>query len=299
MSTGTGMTRRATRAATLALLAAAGLAVPACGKGAKGFCPQLDICGGNPASDITWMVTDYCQLPQVRPSQSSDITGFTGMTLAPTVAPPQPNPVVAQQTTSGDWCSNLEFKDNAVTNVNLWHQSPLIPTDPNAKPSIITIFKDHTYSTTLFFQDQDSTYFAPHCLLANGDVMPTCDVLASGLTDFYKPINASAPPSFSNITCTGNATVDGCTCTYVFNLEVRDSGGWSIDPDDPTILVQDSAGLTFNGTNNYASAPDATLRTSFCAEDGVLELSGVRGGSLFNVQGLRTLILSPMPVPAP
>src|SRR5262245_45501279 len=80
-----------------ALILAAG-----CGKGAAGNCPARGDCGGNPAGN--WAVTDFCQVNPVRPAQPEDVTEFTGTTGAPPpmIAPPQPNPVVLQQTTSGD-----------------------------------------------------------------------------------------------------------------------------------------------------------------------------------------------------
>jgi hypothetical protein len=86
----------------------------------------------------------------------------------------------------------------------------------------------------------------------------------------------------------------GCDCTYSFNLQIDDSGMWKPDPQDQTVLLQDSTTLQFNGATNNAQASTTTLRSSFCASPGLLELSGVRGGSLSNVQGLRTLVLTPM-----
>ena len=289
---------------TFLTLALASLVASSCGKGAKGNCPQLDICGGNPASMMPWQVTDYCQVDSVRPAQSGDVNDFQQMTVAPTVAPPQPNPVVAQQTTSGDWCSNLVFtQDLKVANANLWHSAPQVSHDP-AKPSTVFLAPDHTYLTKLIFETQDTTHFDPVCLVRNGAAMPTCKALADALNEFYKPINAGiVPPTFSapaggaqdaGIVCAGDPAVDGCDCTYTFNLQVDDSGNWAVDATDPTVLVQDSSLIQFNGQVMNAAASTTTLRSSFCVENGQLELSGVRGGSLSNVQGLRTLGLVPM-----
>jgi hypothetical protein len=289
-----------------AFLSIAGLGLvlfSACGKGAKGECPQLDICGGSPASDTPWKVTDYCQVPVVRPSQPSDVNDFTsaGMSavpLAPTIAPPQPNPVVATQTTSGDWCSSLLYKpDDTIGNANLWHEAPQISADP-AKPSTMIFGKDGTYLTKLILevpQGQDFTHFARHCLIANGAPNPTCDKLAKGLTDFYKPVKDSVPPSFGNIMCADSSQSDGgCDCTYTYTVQVDDSGTWAISKEDNTLLLQDSPVLQFNGQTMNAQASTTMLQSSICASGNRLELSGVRGGSLSNIQGLRTLVLAPM-----
>jgi hypothetical protein len=278
--------------------------VAACGKGAKGECPQLDICGNDPSSDKPWQVSQVCQVPVVRPSQPGDVNDFQQMTppLAPTVAPPQPNPVVAQQTTSGDWCSSLVLTQDPmgyhVTNANLWHEVPAVSQDA-AKPSTILLVTDKntgqkSYLTKLFFEDDSATHFAPRCLVANGAVGATCGNLGDALTTFYKmAANPAVAPTFTNISCTDSTADGGCDCTYKFNLEVDDSGTWQVDPNDRTVLVQDSTVLQFNGTTMNAAAPTTTLRSSFCAQNGTLQLSGLRGGSLSNVQGLRTLELAP------
>jgi hypothetical protein len=282
----------------LSLLAA--VAAGGCGKGARGECPKLDICGGNPASDTPWVVTDFCQVPPVRPSQPNDVNDFMNMTppLAPTVAPPQPNPIVTQQTTSGDWCSNLVLTQDSsgyhVTNGNLWHDAPQISADPT-RPSTITLATDHTYLTKLVFEEQSSTHFPARCLVANGAIGAKCSPdLAKALATFYVSPNPAVRDTFSNITCADAANGDGCDCSYTFNLEVDDSGKWALDPNDSTILLQDSTVLEFNGMQMNAQASTTMLKSSFCASNGQLQLSGVRGGSLSNVQGLNWLILGPM-----
>jgi hypothetical protein len=287
---------RTRSSAFFSALALVGLASAGCGKGAKGDCPQLDICGNSPVGK--WIVASFCQQPVVRPSQPNDVNDFIMMNppLAPTVAPPQPNPVVSTQTTSGDWCSSLVYTQNdTVSNASLWHDSPEISDDP-MEPSTIKFYgDDHSYITQLFLRvpyGQNYTHFAQRCLFANGAAKPTCAKLAAGLNDFYKPLMASVPRTFKNIMCF-DASDSGCDCTYEFTLEVDDSGNWATDPNDPTVLVQDSTVLTFNGFQMNAQASTTTLRSSFCAEGGQLELSGLRGGSLSNVQGLRTLGLVP------
>jgi hypothetical protein len=293
------------------LLALALTALAGCGKGAKGDCPQLDICGGNPAGDTPWKVVGYCQVDPVRPSQSEDVIDFqmSGQML-PMVAPPQASPTAATQTTSGDWCSSLVYTPtDTVSNVSLWHRGPEISSNP-AKPSTIIFSKDGSYLTKLVLEvpispafvaqcplvvppEQDQTHFPHRCLVANGAVAPTCAKLTSALNDFYKPANNSVPPTFGNILCC-DADDGGCDCTYSVNLQVDDSGTWAVDPNDSNTLLQDSTTLQFNGTTNSSQSTTTTLKSSFCAPGGSIQLSGYRGGSLSNVQGLRTLQLAPM-----
>jgi hypothetical protein len=94
--------------------------------------------------------------------------------------------------------------------------------------------------------------------------------------------------------CADAPSDGGCDCSYTFNLEVQDQGSWEIDPNDSTVLVQDSTAFQWNGTPMNAAASTTTMRSSFCAGNGMLQLSGLRGGSLMNVQGLRTLVMTPM-----
>ena len=287
----------------LGLLGLSLAALAGCGKGAKGTCPQLEICGGDPSSNTPWQVSEVCDVPPFRPAQPGDVMDFQSTPpLAPTIAPPQPNPVIPQQTTSGDWCSGLVFMPGTggfvVSNANLWHEAPHISNDLVNKPSTILLAHsgaDRSYVTTLFFEDQNSTHFAPHCLVEDGAVGATCTDLANALKGFYT--TAALPgiePTYSSIMCADAPSDGGCDCSYTFNLEVQDQGTWAIDPNDATVLVQDSTVLQWNGQSMNAEASTTTLRSSFCAQNGTLQLSGVNGGSLSNVQGLRTLVLTPM-----
>jgi hypothetical protein len=285
---------RLSTAALIGLFAAAS----GCGKGAEGDCPQLDICGGSPVGN--WKVVNVCQVFPVRPAQTADVVDFTTMTppLAPTIAPPQPNPVVSPQTTSGDWCSSLVYNpDDSVSNANLWHEAPALAAGSTMSFGMPVGNAPGDYLTTLIFQvpkGQDFTHFAPVCLRANGAMNPTCDKLSAALKTFYKPTTPTVPATFSDITCS-DATDGGCDCTYTFTVQVDDTGTWIIDPMDDTVLIQDSAVLTFNAQPMNAAAPTTTLRSSLCHQQGQpLELSGLRGGSLSNVQGLRTMALAPM-----
>jgi hypothetical protein len=192
----------------------------------------------------------------------------------------------------------------------LWHDVPQISADTDKLSTIILSPSDKSYLTKLILVSPDNTtHFAPHCLYANGAVTPTCDELTTSLRAYYKRPNPSVPNTYGNfssaddmcmrpgadgcIRCS-NADDGGCDCVYDFNLQIDDSGSWALDPKDPTVLVQQSVGLFFNGVTNAAQAPTTILKSSFSASDTALELSGLRGGSLFNVQGLRTLQLTPM-----
>jgi hypothetical protein len=276
-----------------AVLAASGC-VP---RGAQGGCPPLDSCGGNPVGNYTHIV-DACQFQAVRPAQPVDVMAFGAITpAAATIAPPQPNPVVLQQTTSGDWCSNLvyltESPEDAVLNVALWHEAPVLT------GAQIAFSDDHSYLTTgLTFStkslgpERNTTHFAPRCLLANGAAAPTCMKLQTALTNFYKMTAVpSATPNFTSISCAGDALTTGCDCTYEYQVTVSDVGNWAVDGDT---LLQDSStgGFTYNGGAVPSQAPATTIKTTFCAQNGTLQLTGPRGGSLFGVQGLRTLMLS-------
>jgi hypothetical protein len=273
------------------------------GQGAKGGCEALPICGGNPAG--SWTLANGCEFAPVRPAQPVDVIEFaTPGPSAPTLVPPQPNAVVAQQTTSGDWCSSLVLNpDGTVSNANLWHDAPQL-----TKASVKLFDTDHSYLTALTFETEglpaeaNTTHFAPRCLVANGFVPPAnaaaltaaCTQLKDGLTAFYKPQMDSVPPNFQDINCTPSDDL-GCTCTYHYHVEVADQGGWAVDQSDPTTLLQDSMVFTYNGVVAGGQSPAATIRTKFCVDGGLLELTGYNGGSLSGLLGLRTITLSPAP----
>jgi hypothetical protein len=305
------------RLARLALgLGALGLL--GCGTGARGDCLALDSCGGNPSG--SWQIAgaaNSCQVPVVRPTQPVDVTEFTthtGTPQGPTIAPPQANPVVLQQTTSGDWCLSLVLnQDDTVTNANLWHEAPVL---------IDGTFKlfdaDHSYTTLLTFSTKNfpvasnTTHFAPRCLVASGGGHPdpktglpgpgACDALGTGLTKFYVDgrVNATVPPNFAGldggaIKCTLAADA-GCDCVAAYTIQVDDAGSWTVPVGEPTSLLQDSSVFTYNAVQSNAQSPGMTMRSSFCAAGNRLQLTGPNGGSLFNIQGLRTMLLSLMPM---
>jgi hypothetical protein len=292
------------------------LALLGCGKGARGECLALDSCGGNPSG--SWKVTsaaNSCQIPVVRPTQPVDVTDFTSHTSGPqgpTIAPPQANPVVLQQTTSGDWCLSLVLNpDDTVSNANLWHEAPEL---------IDGTFKlfdaDHSYTTSLTFStknfpvESNTTHFAPRCLLASGGGHPdpktalpgpgTCDALGAGLTTFYDAgrVNKTVPPNFLGvdggaIKCTLTAD-GGCDCVAAYTVQVDDAGTWSLPAGEPGTLLQDSSVFTYNAVISSSQAPAMSMRSTYCAQNNQLQLTGPRGGSLFTIQGLRTLLLTPM-----
>jgi hypothetical protein len=261
-------------------------------KGATGSCTDLVACGGSPVGAWTGVV-DSCQFQPVRPAQAIDVTEFTQNSTGPMtamIAPPQPNPVVTTQTTSGDWCSSLVYNpDSSVSNVQLWHDAPILDA------ANITYGPDMSYLTTLTFStkgfpvDRNTTRFPLRCLLANGAPPPvSCSAFAAGLTTFYKPQSAGVPPNFDQIACSDDGA-GGCNCTYVYTIVVSDQGMWK---SEGTTLLQDSSVFLYNGAMLNSQSPATTLKSTYCAQNGRLQLTGPAGGSLFGVLGLRTLELS-------
>jgi hypothetical protein len=162
----------------------------------------------------------------------------------------------------------------------------------------ITFGADFSYLTALTFSTaglptgRNTTHFAPRCWLANGAPSPTCAKLTTALTSFYMSQKPGViPANFDQIKC-GDAGDGGCDCTSVYTVAVSDSGSWKAEGGT---LLQDSSLFLYNGTAVGAQSPATTLETTFCAQNGTLQLTGNRGGSLFGILGLRTLVLSPPP----
>jgi len=269
------------------------------GKGAQGECPALESCGGDPSGN--WKIASVCQYSPVRPSQPSDISEFLSG-AAPTLAPPQPNPALPVQTTSGDWCSSLVYpNDGQITNVALWHDAPLL-----VDGQLSFVLADHSYTTTLTFStpvsptdalapgERNSTHFAPGCLVANGGKSmadptgkspPTCTELTTALTAY------AMKAGFIDIQC-ANAADKGCDCSYIYQFVVADTGNWSASGSS---LYQTSSLITYNGQEAKTQAPTQALEASFCAHPGAqLLMTGARGSSLSGLPGLRSLTLAPM-----
>jgi hypothetical protein len=288
------------------VLSGAVLLAGCAGKGAQGECQELGECGNNPAGNWTinlaMGVGSSCQSLQVRPTQPTEITDFQGATGKPlpaTLAPPQANPLVLQQTTSGDWCSQLVYTDmGKVTNANLWHVAPTLlagtlqlTTDPATGAP--------TYQTSLFFSTQfagaeeNMTHFDHRCLIANGG-NPTCTQLATALTAFYKPSSATIPPAFNDISCTPTAE-QGCDCHYsAYVVAVSDKGGWLAQGNT---LIQSSTLRIFNGVEVKLQDPTQASSATFCNPNNAgqqLQLTGKGGDGLFGLQGLQNMTLKPM-----
>jgi len=272
------------------------------GKGAQGECPALGSCGGNPSGN--WKIANVCQYSAVRPAQPSDIGEFLSG-AAPMLAPPQPNPALPVQTTSGDWCSSLVYPaDGKITNAALWHDAPLL-----VDGQLSFMEADHSYTTALTFStpvsptdplapgDRNATHFAPGCLVANGGksmadpsgkTPPTCTELATGLADYY--MAQGMLMSFNDIQC-ANAADKGCDCSYIYKLVVADAGNWSVSGSS---LFETSSLITYNGQEAKTQAPTQTLEASFCSQPSAqLQLTGARGSSLSGLPGLRSLTLVP------
>jgi hypothetical protein len=284
-----------------------------CGGGAEGGCPALASCGGDPTGAWKAAAADACQYRAVRPAQPADVNAFVGKgVLAPTFAPPQPQPVMLQQSTSGDWCSGLVYSTGMVGYANLWHDAPAFADGQ------VSFKPDHTYGVTLTFStpgyangggDPDAgtgtgaaagpgsntTHFAPICLLAYG-ANPSCADLSAGLTTFYKPVPPSTA-SFQNIQC-APASDGGCDCSYVYVVVVQDSGNWSVSGntllEDSTMGTYSYNGLFLTTQGAPSQVPTQPMQATFCGQNGQLLLTGANGSSLSWVTGLRTMKLTPM-----
>jgi hypothetical protein len=277
---------------SLALLAAVGCSA----KGVEGACAAGAICGGSPVG--TWDLAGRCQYPAVHPDQPLGPQEQEKNPLFPSLTPSQ-----AQQTTDGDWCSELYYspQDNRAPDpnskikaVNLWHDAPAVVggqitfnADSNGNPT--------SYNTALNFAGQDITHFAPLCLEFYG-AQPTCSDLALNLTDFYAQAagvdasNNPLPPSFQNIVCQG-ASDGGCDCGYDYDVALTDSGSWSFAG---SILTEtsDPNSYLYNGQQVGSQAPTGLMVASTCQSGDTLTLTGYNGGNLSDAPGLRVLTLS-------
>jgi hypothetical protein len=222
--------------------------------------------------------------------------------LAPTLAPPQPQATQLVQTNSGDWCLSLNYNQGTVNNVNLWHDVPHL--QPG---TMVTFNADKTYQAVYLFSTnypgaRNRSHFAPICLTANGG-NPTCDDLTAGLTKFYVAGNAvqpvtptspapPAPPAtFGNIQCVTSRADQGCDCTYVYGLQVVDQGTWS---SSGGTILQESSNFVYNGLPSKLGTPVTTVQVTYCQLDATLELSGANGGMLSDLPGVRTMVLTKM-----
>jgi hypothetical protein len=202
------------------------------------------------------------------------------MPQTPKLAKPAPS-----NKASGDWCSELvylppdpkveDYPKGKVTNVNLYY-----PPAPLAFGSI-TFAPDHTYGSTIGVDSPSSTYFTPACITAHG-ATPSCTDLAEQITLFYKPM-----PNYQDVVCcapgspAGQCLPDpsnGCNCSYTYRSTNSDMGSWRT-ADDILYL--------FSGY----SAIQPMVQTTYCARGGQLSMSGRDGVYLFNIVGLRTLVL--------
>jgi hypothetical protein len=277
-------------AAAIGILCAGGCG----GVGAEGTCPALDACGGDPTG--TWKVVQACQYQAVKPTQPTDVNDYMGTPpVPPTLTPPQPQPTQLVPTSSGDWCSSLDYNNNTVNNVTLWHDAP------GLQNGEIAFNPDHSYAAIYTFTTQGAgyrnmTHFAPICLTANGG-SPTCADLTAGLTKFYGAGSGTPPPpaTFNDIQCT-TASDMGCDCTYYFALQVVDQGNWSTSGDT---ISQQSSTFTYNGSSGVLklASPAPIVQTTFCrpaSDPSTLYLTGANGGSISDLLGLRTLSLTAM-----
>lgn len=268
--------------------AAVGMGAAGCnGEGAEGSCPaQANVCGGTLTG--FWSVKGYCQYAPVQPSQPLTAVEYTAKPEDPMVAPPQP-----LTNTSGDWCSNLFYPGpGALGDVLLFH-GPLVV----SPGSSVEFNADHTYDAELALQAaQSSTSFSLACLQAAG-FSPTCGQLQNDLATF---LAAQQGQKYLNLSCAADSG-GGCTCSYVFELDVSDKGTWSADTAGGT-LYESSVDYEYNGSAAGEATvfqPQKPVAIDYCVENGLLQMTGDDGASLSGVQGLRSLTLAPSTAPPP
>jgi hypothetical protein len=287
----------------VATVALGAVAAAGCGgSGAEGPCTAIDACGGDPTG--SWQIAGQCQYAPSRPTQPTDVNDFMSTPpIAPTLAPPQPQPTQLAATTSGDWCSFLDYNMNTVNNVSLWHDAP------HVQPGTTVWFDATNYQAVYLFSTafpgaRNTTHFAPVCLTANGG-SPTCADLTTALIKFYPagnaaqpvvptaPAPAAPPPTFGNIQCVTSPVDKGCDCTYVYQLQVVDQGTWS---KSGGTISQESSNFAYNGQVSKLGSPAQTVQASYCQKPGtsLLQLSGANGESLSNLPGLRTILFQKM-----
>ena len=288
------MTPRTVTSGLLALPTLTLLLLGCSGKGTQGVCSDGTVCGGVPSG--VWDVAGSCEYKADRPDQP---LGPREQVQTPVY--PSLNASQSQQTTTGDWCSQLFYTtgDNRpampskVKTVNLWHDAPALAggqlafkTDASGAAS--------TYDVALSFTTYDVTHFAPLCLQTGG-ANPNCSDLAANLAEFYTslagkdPMGNPLPPSFANIQCQG-APDGGCDCGYDYQVALTDTGSWSYGG---SVLTEasDPTGYLLNGTRVGSEAPTAFMVSSFCQSGDTLTLSGYNGTSLSHAPGLRVLTL--------
>jgi hypothetical protein len=272
--------------ATLALLL---LSMSCSGKGAQGTCTDGAVCGGNPTG--VWDVAGSCEYRADRPDQPLGPREQVQTPVYPALTPSQ-----GQQTTTGDWCSQLFYSvtDNRpvmpskVKTVNLWHDAPTLTGGQ------VSFNDGSIYNVALNFATYDVSHFAPLCLQTGG-ANPTCADLQQNLAEFYTSLAGKdgmgnpLPASFVNIQCQG-ATDGGCDCGYDYQVALTDTGTWS---SGGSILTEssDPSGYLFNGTRVGSEAPSGFMVASFCQNGDALNLSGYNGSTLSHAPGLRVLTL--------
>jgi hypothetical protein len=265
-------------AAALALVAVCPFAVmvgaASCGgnAGAEGGCASTASCGGNFVG--SWKVGSTCQFSPPRPTQPLTYTEYATKPQDPLVPPVQPLP-----STSGDWCSNLFYPGpGSITDVELWHETAILVSGN------VTFNGDKTYQTNLVFQDtKSSTHFNVTCLQMSG-FSPTCSELQTDLISFYAMAKGQ---KFTNIQCV-DASDGGCDCKYIYEVDVSDDGTWTTSSG---LLYENSQTYTYNGLSVQEYQPQVPTAATYCANGGVLTLTGNDGASLAGVLGLRTLYL--------
>jgi hypothetical protein len=276
-----------------AMVTALAVASGCSGGGAEGGCGATPSCGG----DLTgqWQVDGVCQYLPPQPDQPLNYKDYVANTQSNMITPPQPQP-----TTSGNWCSWLDFQppdanvhDWTVKNVVLWHEPAGFTSGQ------VSFTPDHKYDAELLFTTQSTTIFTPSCLQANG-FAPTCSKLQKMLDAYYaSAAMANGQPTYrapkgadpgAGIQC-AEMTDGGCACDYTYALQVSDNGSWVTNG---AFLSQTTEAYAYNGMRNQTNEPTGPTVSTFCASGDHLTLTGSTGNSLSGVVGLRTMSLRKM-----
>jgi hypothetical protein len=274
------------RALQVAGSIAVAFSVASCGGGgAEGGCAAGESCGSGDPTGF-WVVQDKCEYYPSQPSQPINYTQYMAMVRDPVLPPLQP-----AATTNGDWCSGLNYTPGGVMEVDLWHPAVPLSSGTMSFTSPTDATNPSAYETDLIFSVQNVTTHFPIACLQAGGVSSSCTDFADALTKFL----ATAEPSqgITALRCAASSSDSGCDCSYTFQVEVVDTGTWTLGGG---ILYQNSESYKFNGTSVSEFQPQAPTASTYC-KGSTLTLTGNDGSSLAGVLGLRSLTMRPGQAP--
>jgi hypothetical protein len=238
-------------------------------------CAELATCGGDllaGQSDKVWILSGACtnQLASapVIPSLVSQPPTLGGE------APPR--------RTDTDWCSRMTMKpDKSISFIQPWY--PELP----IKSGTVEYKNDGTYSGSLTAGGPQELDLAAGCFATQGfkivteGTSTTVDTLTC--SDFTKALanNAGGVQSQANVSevnCVGDGS-GGCACTYNLLLYYGETGKYVV-----------TGNVVEHYDDGIANRPVSSA--NFCANGDSLQLSGYKRTFLFNIQGVRSLVLS-------